>query len=165
MTFNKKRALDYMSRCNLDGLITTSSIATIYFADSTCWLDSKFKQHMMMPGASAHLMPTTTFVVFPIDGIPALVIDAQFSANTINSWIDDLYLVGNVSPDNQPTPNVQSDSERTFFDFLSKTEYYTQPIEALSSLLKSRGLTDSRNGWNSSWLENICRSSFTPGIN
>ena len=54
MTFNKKRALDYMSRYNLDVLIATSPTTMTYFSDSACWLDPKFKQYMMMPGASAH---------------------------------------------------------------------------------------------------------------
>ena len=118
MTFNKKRALDYMSRYNLDVLIATSPTTMTYFADSACWLDPKFKQYMMMPGASAHLMPTTTFAIFPAEGAPALVIDAQFAANTIDSWINDLYLVGNASPDGQFVPNIQSDSERAFFSSL-----------------------------------------------
>ena len=66
MTFNRERAIDYMSRCNLDVLVATSSTIITYFSGSACWLDSKFKQYMMMPGASDYLMPTTTFVVFPL---------------------------------------------------------------------------------------------------
>ena len=146
MTFNKNRALDYMSHYNLDVLIATSPTTITYFADSACWLDPKFKQYMMMPGASAHLMPTTTFAIFPAEGAPALVINAQFAANTIDSWIDDLYLVGNASPDGQFVPNIQSDSERAFFSSLDKATYHTKPVEALLNLLKSRDLTDSQIG-------------------
>ncbi|HIB99764.1 TPA: aminopeptidase P family protein [Candidatus Poribacteria bacterium] len=146
MTFNRERAIDYMSRCNLDVLVATSSTIITYFSGSACWLDSKFKQYMMMPGASDYLMPTTTFVVFPVEGAPTLVIDALFSVNTIDSWIDDLYLVGNISSSDLPASNIQPDSERVFFDSLDKAKYYTQPVKALLSLLKSRGLADSRIG-------------------
>ena len=86
MTFNRERAVDYMSRYNLDVLVATSSTTITYFSDNACWLDSKFKQYMMMPGAPDHLIPTTTFVVFPVNGVPALVIDAQFAVNAIASW-------------------------------------------------------------------------------
>jgi len=146
MTFNKKRALEYMSRYNLDVLIATSPITITYFTDMSCWLDPKFKQYMMMPGASAHLTPITTFAVFPAEAPPALITDAQFSANTINSWIDDLYLVGSASPDNQFSPKAQSDSERAFFSSLDKATYHEKPREALLNLLQSRGLTDSKIG-------------------
>ena len=69
---------------------------------------------MMTPGAPDYLMPTTTFVVFPVEGAPTLVIDALFSVNTIDSWIDDLYLVGNISSSDLPASNIQPDSERVF---------------------------------------------------
>ena len=146
MTFNRERAVDYMSRYNLDVLVATSSTTITYFSDNACWLDSKFKQYMMMPGAPDHLIPTTTFVVFPVNGVPALVIDAQFAVNAIDSWIDDLYLVGNISSESLSASNIQSDSERVFFHSLDKAKHYTQPVEALLSLLKSKGLTDSQIG-------------------
>jgi len=45
MTFNRERAIDYMSRCNLDVLVATSSTIITCFSGSACWLDSKFKQY------------------------------------------------------------------------------------------------------------------------
>lgn len=144
MLFNKTRAVEYMRRCEVDLLIATSPVNITYFSDYSCWLDSLFKSYMMIPGASSDLDSTAAYAVFPLEGEPALVVQAMFAVNAADLWVRDLYLFGDPGLDNSMTGADLPDTKRRFLDLLHAPQQ--NPIDALLNLLKARGLTDARIG-------------------
>ena len=146
MLFNKARAVEYMRRCGVDVLVATSPINITYFSDYYCWLDSLFKAYMMAPGASSNLDSTAMYAVFPLEGEPALVVNAMMAVNAGNLWVRDLYPFGAPSLDTSLTPTALPDADKRFFDLLQSAGQYATPTDALLGLLKARGLTDARIG-------------------
>jgi Xaa-Pro aminopeptidase len=144
MLFNKKRAMAYMRQYELDALVATSPVNITYFTDYHCWIDSLFKEYMMVPGASSNL--AQAFAVFPLNGAPAFVVNPTFAVNASELWVRDLYVFGEPGLDYELTPAARPEADRRFHDILPTSQRYATPMDALMSILKDRGLTDARIG-------------------
>lgn len=148
MLFNQPRAVEFLTRYNLDALIATSPANITYFTDYFCWMDSLFKQYMMVPGASSDI--NHQFAVFPRFGAPALIVSPLMAVNAIDSWVTELHYFGGTGLDfSLFKPEAM---ERFSVEQHALVELLQQPtpddtaVDALISLLKSRGLDDGRIG-------------------
>ena len=145
MFFNKPRAIEYMRRYDLDVLVATSPANITYFTDYRCWLDPLFKEYMTVPGASSSL--GQGYAVFPLEGEPALVVNADTAVNATDLWVRDLYLFGDPCPDYSLSPKELSDPGlQRIFDLLQSPARYASATEALLGILQARGLGDARIG-------------------
>lgn len=144
MLFNKAQASAYMSRCGLDVLVATSPVNITYFSDYFCWMDPAMKEYMIVPGASSHLFQA--YAVFPLEGEPALVVNAGDAVNAADLWVRDLHLFNTPLLDDSFPPGVLSDSEHRFFDLLHAPDQHATATDALLSVLRERGLADAQIG-------------------
>ncbi len=146
MLFNKSRAIEYMKRFELDALVATSPVNITYFTDFYCGIDSKFKDYMIVPGASSRLCQA--YAVFPLEGEPALVVSmgSVFAVNAADLWVDDLFLVGDDPMDSSLPPGPMSGDAARFFKLHNSSQHYSTATEALLSILNGRDLTGARIG-------------------
>lgn len=145
MLFNRPRAIDYMRRCDLDVLVATSPVNVTYFSGYFCWLDPLTKSYMMTPGASTD-RALQLYAVFPLEGEPALVVMPMFAVNAADLWVKDLYPFGSSGLDDAAAVNSQLGSVKAIHDLLQSRAHNSNPVEALLTVLKSRGLTEGRIG-------------------
>lgn len=145
MLFNKNRALDFMRRYGVDVLIASSPVNVAYFSGYFCWLDPLFKEYMGKPGGSSNLVQNG-YAVFPLEGEPAIVINALFAVNVKHLWVRDFYTFDTALLDRSLGVGPLSGFEQSLFHSLSEGERNATPTDALLSLLKARGLTEARIG-------------------
>ena len=157
MLFNKVRAAEYMSRCEVDVLVATAPVNVTYFSDYHCWIDPLFKAYMMVPGAPGELNPTGAYAVFPLEGEPALVVSPAFAVNASELWVRDLHIFGDPGLDDSLPPGALSGNDQRIFDLLHAPQRNATPTDALLSILKARGLTDARIGLNMEGLSSASR--------
>ena len=144
MLLNRDRTMDYMRRCGLDALVATSPANVTYFSDYHCWIDSVFKEYMMRPGASSDRMHT--YVVLPLHGEPALVIDPLLAVNATDVWVQDLQVHGKPGLHEAMAPVSTTDVDRRMRTVLEKSESNSTSTGALINALKARGLKAARIG-------------------
>ena len=135
-----------MRRYGLDVLVATSPANITYFSDYYCWLDSLFKQYMMVPGATSNL--NQAFAVFPLEGEPALVVTLSplFAVNAADSWIEDIHIFGDNPLDESLPPGQMSDQAGRFHGVVREPTGSSTPTDALLSIFDSRGLAGARIG-------------------
>jgi Xaa-Pro dipeptidase len=141
---NKSRAEEYMSRYGLDVLVATAPVNITYFSNYYCWLDTQFKEYMMVPGASSDLIQS--YAIFPLRGEPALVISPLFAVNAADIWIKDLYVFGNAGLDWSVEEGSLTGPEQQYFELLKPRQKDATATDALLSILSSRGLGKARIG-------------------
>ena len=146
MLFNSNRAVEYMRRCQVDVLVATSPTNVTYFSDYYCWLDSQFKEYMMNPGASSNLDQTAPYAIFPLEGEPALVLTPMCATDAADLWVRDLHIFGTPLFENTQMPTTFTEIEQRFYNLLQGKRVNVTPVDALWSILKTRGLTDARIG-------------------
>ncbi len=146
MLFNSNRAIEFMRRCEVDVLVATSPTNVTFFSDYYSWLDSQFKEYMMNPGASSDLDQTAPYAVFPLEGEPALIISPMCAADAADLWVRDLHIFGTPLLDDTRIPTTFSEIEQRFYNLLQGKRVNVTPVDALLSILKTRGLTDARIG-------------------
>jgi len=71
MLLNKNGVLEYIRRCQRHVLVATSPVNITYFSGYYGWLDSLFKEYIMVPGASSQL--AQRYAVLSLEGEPALL--------------------------------------------------------------------------------------------
>ena len=144
MLFNKTRAIEYMERGRVDVIVATSPVNITYFSDYYCWIDPLFREYMMAPGASSEI--PQRFAVFPLEGDPALVVGPDMATNAADLWVRDLHIAGSPVIDTSLTPETLSEEDQRVLDLLQSPHRNLKPTDALLSILKARGLTESRIG-------------------
>ena len=144
MLFNKTRAIEYMERCGVEVLVATSPVNITYFSDYYCWIDPLFREYMMAPGASSEI--PQRFAVFPLEGDPALVVGPDMATNAADLWVRDLHIAGSPVIDTSLTPETLPEADQRVLDLLQSPHRNAKPTDALLSILKARGLTESRIG-------------------
>ena len=144
MLFHRERAINYMREYELDVLVATSPVNITYFTDYFCWIDSLFKEYMMVPGASANL--TQAYAVFPLEGDPALVVNPLFAVNAEELWVKDLHIFGSAGLDDSLLPGELPRLLLRFQALLHANHANATPTDALLSILDQRGLTGARIG-------------------
>lgn len=151
MLLNQLRALDYMQRYRLDVLVATSPTNITYFTDYYLWLDRLFKEYMVVPGASSHLVQY--YAVFPLEGEPALVVNPLMAVNAANLWVRNLQVYRGTSLETSLPPSDLSDLECRFLDLHRAAERYGSSTEAFLGILNERGLSTASIGIEMEGLE------------
>ena len=145
MYFNQERARDYMRQCDLDVLIATSPVNITYFSGYFCWLDPTIKGYMVSPGAPSRLA-LPAYAVFPLEGEPALILNPLFAINGADLWVRDIRIFGDYRVDDTLAPEELPEQYRHFHDLLSSPPESKTGLDALTSVLKDRGLLRARIG-------------------
>ncbi len=145
MFFNKARAEEYMRCYRLDVLIATSPVNITYFSDYYCWLDPLIKGYMLQPGSVSSLA-LPGYAVFPLEGEPALVLNPLFAVNGADLWVRDIHIFGDSGVDATLTSDKLPEVYQRFHDLLLAPKSSSTSIDALSSILKARGVTEARIG-------------------
>lgn len=141
---NRPRAIDYMQRSNLDAIIATSPANITYFTGQYCWLDGQFKEYMVKPGASGALLPL--FALYPLEGVPALVVDAALAVNAMDVEGLELRVFGGGILDCSESPGALSGRQSEIAALLTEVPLAETAVEALGELLCRRGLSGARIG-------------------
>ena len=141
---NHDRALALMRHSGLDALVATSARNVLYFSDYYCWLDPLFKGYMTRPGASSDL--SHNFAVLPAAGPAALVVPAIWAGNTVESWIDDLWLHSVGDLDLSVVPTTLDGVSSRLLDQVERGRSRADGVGALRDLLQERGLSEARIG-------------------
>ncbi len=147
-----------MKSCDLDALIATSPVNITYFSDYYCWLDPVFKEYMMEPGGSSSL--SQGYAIFPLEGEPALVVNPLFLVNAMDSWIEDLRSYGSYGPDDSIAPVHLSEANQRIYDLTHPPQENSTPTEALTHVLRDRGLKDGRLGLEMDGLTLLARQAI-----
>jgi Xaa-Pro dipeptidase len=134
-----------MKENNLDALIATSPVNVKYFSGYSCWLEPLFREFMLNPGASSEFS-MRSFVVFPREGAPALIVKSNMSPEAADLQIDDLRVYGESGLDYSLPPAPSADTEPRFLSLLRDTPGSTTAIQALTAALRDRGLDSARIG-------------------
>jgi Xaa-Pro dipeptidase len=138
MLLNKVRAVEYMRRCGLDAVVATSPVNITYFSGYYCWLDSLFKDYMMVPGAPAHT--AQRYALLTADGEVSLVVNPQFAVNAADLGINDLHFFGGTGLDFSLEAQGLPEQVRGLYDQLHSPIPNANPTEALLNIIKTRGL-------------------------
>jgi Xaa-Pro aminopeptidase len=145
MLFNRPRAIQFMRQYGLDVLVATSQLNVTYFTGYFFWLDGIYKEFMSVPGASSNLSHPS-YAVFPIEGEPALVVEAGCAANTADLWPHDLQVYGVPTLDFSLPAASATPLEDRFLSLLRDGPHHATPAKALLSVLQDRGFADARIG-------------------
>lgn len=133
-----------MHRYDLDVLVATSPVNITYFSDYYWWIDSLFKQYMMMPGASTNLFQS--YAMFPLEDEPALILGPISAANATDSWVKDIYLFGGKEVDTTLEGMGHQNTNRLIYDLVTSADRSATPTDALVAALNDRNLTEAKIG-------------------
>ena len=132
-----------MERCDLDVLVATSPVNIRYFTDYVCCFDPVMKEYMLNPGGPSQLIQA--YAVYPREGKPALVVNPFFAVNATQVWVKDLYAFGDVPVGFRESADLP-DSLSKIPALLEKESENATATDALLSVIRDRGLADSRIG-------------------
>ena len=135
--FNKTRTDQFMRDHGLDVVVAAMPSTVTYLTGYACWMDSRLREYMAMPGSSANLVPT--YAARPAGGDPLLVVRPNFAVNTMGCN-SEVYLAGNPRMNLVPDPKPSEPSLAGFHSLFSRDEHPSSPHEALVRMLKDHKL-------------------------
>jgi Xaa-Pro aminopeptidase len=144
MLLNRERALASMREHRLDAIVAASPVNVRYLTDYACWLTPLFREYMVSPGGSSELSQRN-FALLPLDGEPALIVEALWAANAADSWVTDIHVVGDGGFELTSTTNgLPANLER--IAAAAHPAKGANAVDALMHALEQRDLTESRIG-------------------
>jgi Xaa-Pro dipeptidase len=141
---NRERALAYMREHELEAIVAVSPVNVRYFTDYACWLAPLFREYMTSPGASSDLSQRN-FALFPLEGEPALVVEAMWAATAADSWVRDIHVVGDGGFELPSAPSRLPENLRRIADAVHPARD-ASAVDALTTALEQRGLHRARIG-------------------
>jgi Xaa-Pro dipeptidase len=163
MLFNRARALEYMKRYGVEVLVAASPVNVTYLSDYFCWINSQFKEYMMTPGASSHLLPGA-YAIFPSEGEPALLVNSVFAVNADNLWVKDVQVFGGSFLDESLDSTAIADASSQIFSALHDVNCALSPVEKLIQFLRDRGLGRARIGLEMEGMTASARDAIVQGL-
>ena len=143
MPCNAPRAVAYMQRCGLDGIIASSPVNITYFTDYHCWLDGQFKEFMVKPGGSGDLLPA--FALYRPEGRPGLTVSALLAVNALDLPVD-LCPWGDAALEWGAPLGPMDEAQQRLWQQLRAMRSETTAVDALVHLVRQAGLAEARLG-------------------
>jgi Xaa-Pro aminopeptidase len=140
---NRARALAYLGRCQLDGIVATTPVDVGYLTGWWCWLDPLARAWMFDPtAASARGMPV--YAVFDGAGDVALVVPAGLAANALELDGVELHVYGAFGATGLDATDLGPRETQLARDLVEGA--HPTALDALLAVLRARGLATGRLG-------------------